>query len=162
VGIAVAFPQISLCYAQDHSTTQIEELIAALRSPNGNVREEAITSLARIGPTATPALITALSNADPTIRQGAALALGRIGPAPAETAPALIAALEDPDSKVRVYAARALGEIGPAAAAAVPALITALDEPNLDLHRVLTGMSRILLARIGSSSSVDLALLLPV
>src|SRR5260221_10019 len=78
-GIAIAFTQISLSYAQDHSITQIEELIAALRSPNGTVREEAITSLARIGLTAAPALTAALGDADLEVRQGATVALERIG-----------------------------------------------------------------------------------
>lgn len=70
-----------------------------------------------------PALIAALKSPDLQVRQNVALALGKLGPdAAADAVPALSAALNDPEILVQQAAATALGEFGPAASSAIPAL----------------------------------------
>jgi HEAT repeat protein len=80
-GVVLSMILISSLYAQDTQPRTVDELIAALRSPDQHVREEALTSLSAFGAPATDALIAAL--ADQTVALNATVAPGRIGPAAA-------------------------------------------------------------------------------
>jgi len=79
-----------------------------------------------------PALIAALKSEDLVVRQNAAAALGHLGPDAAQAAvPALTEALGDPEESVRRFAADALGNLGPAAASAIPALEELSRRPDV-------------------------------
>ncbi len=93
-----------------------------------SAEQTTVDALSRIGAPSVPALVAVLRDPDPELRQNAARALARIGPDASEAVPELIAALDDKDIGVRKYATRALGEIGPAAGKAVPALIKELRQ----------------------------------
>jgi HEAT repeat protein len=145
VAVVLSVILISSVHAQDKQPRAVDELIAALHSPDQHVREEALTSLSAFGVTATDALVAAL--ADQQISRDATVALGRIGPA---VAPALIAILANPDVSLRRGAAVALGRIGGAAAeTSVPSLITALGDPD-DHVRAYAGWA---LGQIGTPAS---------
>jgi HEAT repeat protein len=78
-----------------------------------------------------PALIAALKSENVGVRQNAAAALGHIGPdAAAVAVPALAEALDDPESSVQNAAAFSLGQYGPAASAAIPALEKMIARPH--------------------------------
>lgn len=93
-------------------TRSVSALIEALKDPNGDVRETALRSLARIDdPDAVPAIAaTALSDPSTEVRRTAAFQLGRIGSSNA--VPALIETLDDPSRDVRMSALRSLERIG--------------------------------------------------
>ena len=69
--------------------------------------------------TAVPELIATLRSPSAEVRQNAALALGQIGPDAAEAVPALTEALADEQWAVRRQAVLALGQIGEAAKSAL-------------------------------------------
>ena len=97
-------------------TASVPNLIDALGEEE--VRAEAATIIARIGPpakAAVPALIEALGDENPKTRSEVLFALAAIGPDAAAAVPAITAALNDPDMNVRYGACYALGKIGPAA-----------------------------------------------
>lgn len=82
-----------------------------LSCDHGEVREAAATSLAALGPDATPqvtTLITALDDEEPLVREQAALALGRIGMTSLNIVEALTAASNDDDVEVANVARSAL------------------------------------------------------
>jgi HEAT repeat protein len=113
----------------------IPGLIQALTHKSGTVRQQAVTTLGRIGPaaeSAVPMLAAALKGTDAVMRRESARALGGIGSAAEAAVPALIESLEDSDLTVRRNATYALPRIGPAA---VPALIGALPTADARLHR---------------------------
>ena len=98
------------------------------------VRETAADALSRIGDAAVPALIETLNDPDQQVRAQAATALARMGPKAGPAIDALVHALDDPNEEVRRGAARALGQIGPEAEEAVPALIQAIKDPRNKPH----------------------------
>ena len=92
------------------------------------LQEAVADTLARIGTDAVPSLIAALSSPDNDIRANSARALARMGPRAQNAVPALIAALHDPDETVRQNAVRALGQIGVGSKDAIPELISMLGK----------------------------------
>jgi len=78
---------------------------------NWKVRMEALVSLAKIGPAATPVLVEALKDGQPATREFAAQALVLF--ADAKMRPALERALADATPGVRLYAIQALSMLGP-------------------------------------------------
>lgn len=93
--------------------------VAALASPQADVRIEAARALSRSATTlAVPALLTALNDPEDNVRAHAAAALGQVG-AP-QVVPALVALLDDPCWSVRQQAAAAI--------AAVPGGVTVLSD----------------------------------
>jgi HEAT repeat protein len=79
-----------------------------------------------------PALTAALKSPNGLVRQYAAQALGKAGPEAATAVPVLTAALKDSRWKVQQEAAVALGKIGAAAKPAVPALTRLSGDTHLD------------------------------
>jgi HEAT repeat protein len=81
---------------------EIQKYIEALKSPEVNVRREAVKALGEIGPEskeAVPELIEALNDED--VDLVAVWALGQIGPAARAAAPAITQWLEKVDSSCR-------------------------------------------------------------
>jgi HEAT repeat protein len=95
------------------TSTNIQELISRLESPDGFKRQEARDSLVRIGKPAVPALAKALSQSTYWGRWEIAMALSDIGEP--SSAAALVEALEDENSGVRWLSAAGLIKIGRAA-----------------------------------------------
>ncbi|HYH64444.1 MAG TPA: HEAT repeat domain-containing protein, partial [Urbifossiella sp.] len=96
-----------------------------------NLPNDAVRTLARLGPAASSYLVRMLLKHDRAeVRQLAAHTLGQMGPAAEPAVPALARALADPSRNVRLTAADALAHIGKGAAPAAPALGRAFrDEP---------------------------------
>lgn len=94
------------------------------------VAETAADALGRIGEQAIPGLIAALDSPQAEVRLEASHALALMGTKASPAVAALVKRLDDADEDVRRNAARALGQIGPAAASAVPALLKLLEEPD--------------------------------
>jgi len=109
-----------------------EELIAALRDPSFDVRQEAISALGHIG--RHPAVVQALEEVLDyrglvELRYEALRSLGRLRSI--GSAPLVVAVLEDPNPLLRASAARALGEMGHTAS--LPRLRAMLtDDDELD------------------------------
>lgn len=100
----------------------VAELVAALESPDENVRFEAAWSLARLGPRAkeaVPALVQAMRK-DAGGSEMSVDALTRIG---TPAVPALLVLLDDHDEEVARAARDALWRMGPPAAEAAPAVL---------------------------------------
>jgi hypothetical protein len=115
----------------DRFGVTVEELAAALRDPNKNVRAHAAWRLFYLGGGAAPAVPALLdrlrTDPEPEVRLRAAQALGSIGGEAAPAVPALVAVLKDPaQAGLHGQAIFALGGIGAAAGEAVPAIIEAL------------------------------------
>jgi putative heme-binding domain-containing protein len=93
----------------DLTSSSIEELIAALGSPNLTQRLLATDQLVdRIGEAAAPALVQAFQSSDnPHVRSHALWGAARLG---ALSSDSLIEAAKDPDREVRVHAMRVLSE----------------------------------------------------
>ena len=96
----------------------LHELIEAIGSSDGAVREHARPGLVALGAAATPALLEALQARAWYTRWEAAKALSEIGDV--HSAAGLVRALEDEDGSVRWIAAEGLINLG--SAAAVPVL----------------------------------------
>lgn len=90
--------------------TDLSALIAALKSPDEDVRMVAVESLAKYGDDAADALISVLGDPSARVRAADAEALGKIRCGRA--VPGLSGLLFDPDEEVRCAAASALGAIG--------------------------------------------------
>jgi HEAT repeat protein len=111
----------------------VPHLVAALREPDGDLREHAAEALGNVGPAARaalPALQDALRDPDGDVRHRAADTLGALGPAARQAIPALIAAAGGDSRWARSSAVRALGKMGRAARAAVPTLTALRDDPD--------------------------------
>jgi len=92
----------------------IRKLVAALKDPEPEVRQNLGFALAKIGLPTVELLTEALKDALPERRAGAAYALGLIG-VPARVAlPSLLDLLNDPDATVRRQASYAIGRVIPA------------------------------------------------
>ncbi len=111
----------------------IAKLRAALKSPDGKARIQAIDALGRMGPEAKEAvkdLVVQLSDQSPAVRSHAAHALRSIGPAASAAAEALAKLVGDGDAHVRRTAIEALERVHPDAKVAVPALAKALEDAD--------------------------------
>jgi HEAT repeat protein/beta-lactamase regulating signal transducer with metallopeptidase domain len=110
---------------------RLNALIEALRDSDREVRETALSALAKIrDPRVFEPLTAALQDASPDIRQQAAFGLGQMRDARAIEP--LSAALKDTNADVREQAAFALGQLR--AKSAVPALAGALKDTDADVR----------------------------
>jgi HEAT repeat protein len=111
----------------------VPALVKALKGPDAELRAEAASALAAIGPEAREAvapLLAALDDRDSDLRREAAAALGRIGPQARAAVGPLTRLLKDSEGEVRGAAALALGEIGPDSKPALGALRGLLKDPD--------------------------------
>jgi hypothetical protein len=88
-------------------------LIAALRDPDVEVRQNLAVALAKIGPSSVELLVDALKDPAAERRSGAAYALALIGPPARSAVPALIDALSDKDVDVRRQVSYAISRLVP-------------------------------------------------
>jgi len=110
---------------------RLNALIEALKDSDREVRETALSALAKIrDPRVFEPLTAALQDASPDIRQQAAFGLGQMRDARAIEP--LSAALKDTNADVREQAAFALGQLR--AKSAVPALAAALKDTDADVR----------------------------
>lgn len=103
-----------------------DELLRQLKSPDPEVKVQAMDALAEGGSAAkaaVPQLIELLQSGDQEIAWHAARTLGSLGPDASSAVPSLTKALSHGDPQVRAYAAFALGRIGKAALPAVTTLV---------------------------------------
>jgi HEAT repeat protein len=116
-------------------------LLEALKSPDHQVRQNAVEKLGKIGRDAVSAvgpIVQALRDSDEYVRYAAAEALGSIGSR--EAIPALIKSLGDAKLNVQAQAASAIYRIGDDASVqelAVPVLIKALEGERYSLDHVI-------------------------
>ncbi len=128
--------------APDAVPSVLPSLCAALRDSVWAVREEAATTLGKLGaPEAAVALRAAMSDDYWQVRLRAARSLGRLHDA--EALPELTEALVHPAGNLRKEAAIALGEIGDNRA--VPALGVAAGDPDPEVRKAV----RLALQRLG-------------
>lgn len=107
-------------------STDLAQLIAALRSGNAAARQKAAEELANSPqPGAALALVEACSDADAAL-ESIAGALEELGPPPAADVAPLAKLLASPSLDAAYWAATLLGRAGSASAPAVPALAQAL------------------------------------
>ena len=103
------------------------------------VRREAVTTMAQMGPPAVPFLLKALGTAQADIRPLIASALGEIGGPAESTLPSLQLALGGSDKDLQLAAAHSLFRMG-----ALPVLIDALRDQKVETRllaaRVLVGL----------------------
>jgi HEAT repeat protein/lysophospholipase L1-like esterase len=121
--------------AASHAPAAVAGLMAALSSPDADVRAAAAWALETMGGAAQPAvpvLRTRLAGDEsPAVRAAAARALGAMGPAASPAAPTLFTALADGVTDVRWQAALALSRLDVREPdAVVPPLATALRSPD--------------------------------
>lgn len=126
----------------------LSALCAALRDAAWTVREEAATTLGKLGAreAAAPALRLAMADAYWQVRLRAARSLGRLRDS--EALPELAEALVHPAGNLRKEAAIALGEIGDARA--VPVLEVAAGDPDPEVRKA----ARLALQRLASTAGV--------
>jgi hypothetical protein len=124
------------------ASAQVPSLMDTLTNdPSPDVRQDAASALAAIGPEArlaASALFHAAKDTNNAVRNRAFIALARIRPDPHLTVPVLVAGLDDPNRTVRCNAAIALGRNGPEARQAVPALIRMLSDPDQHVRDLAT------------------------
>ncbi|MEW5981848.1 MAG: M56 family metallopeptidase [Acidobacteriota bacterium] len=109
----------------------IDALVAALDDVDGDVRHQALVTLARIGDRrTTAALMKALDDTSSDVREQAAMALGRLRDPGAVDA--LIKALADPSPGVREHAAFALGQMRDVRA--VEPLLAVVSDQNAEVR----------------------------
>ena len=102
----------------------IQRIIAALKEPDPDVRQNLANTLAKMGPAAVEPLIATLKDTVSERRAGAAYSLGLIG-APAKKAlPQLLDLLDDPELDVRRQAAYAVSRIVPSGVRTSPTVPT--------------------------------------
>src|SRR5262249_42256493 len=140
VAIALLFPQSRYGLIGLMRDERFEEgcptsyWIHALKDPDPEVRMQAATCLARIGPgaaEAAPALVLALDDEVALMRAKAAFALFKMGARNKDALPKLIVLLKDDNPLTRLNASMALLKFGPEGSAAVTALIEAVrDQKN--------------------------------
>lgn len=129
-------------------TPAVAPLIAALNSPMGKVRLEAIAkALGKIGKPAVEDLIAAFYHTNTRAREWIILALGETREMSAVKP--LIDGLHYPDTDLSYQARVALKKIGDPA---VPMLLDALKDPNQNVRR----HAAIALGDIGNSTAVDM------
>jgi HEAT repeat protein/beta-lactamase regulating signal transducer with metallopeptidase domain len=126
----------------------VSALIEALKDPDKEVRETALSALAQLrDPRVFEPLSFALKDTSPSVREQAAFGLGQLRDARAVEP--LTAALKDTNADVRQQAAFALGQIR--ARAAVGALSAALKDTDADVRE----QAVFALGQIRDASSVD-------
>jgi HEAT repeat protein/beta-lactamase regulating signal transducer with metallopeptidase domain len=126
----------------------VSALIEALKDPDKEVRETALSALAQLrDPRVFEPLSSALKDTSPSVREQAAFGLGQLRDARAVEP--LTAALKDTNADVRQQAAFALGQIR--ARAAVGALSAALKDTDADVRE----QAVFALGQIRDASSVD-------
>jgi HEAT repeat protein len=116
---------------RDPRAASVPALIAVLGDPCAEVADEAVKTLATLGPEAVAGLRQALSSSKRQARVRAARALGKIGAAAQPAVPALIDALADADPSVGFYSEGPLLAVGPGA---VDGLIAALRDQRADVR----------------------------
>jgi HEAT repeat protein len=133
------------------ASSQLQEIIRALRDETPGVRANAAWALGRINEkTAAPALLAAVSDRDETVRAAAIVALGHIGGVQ-DSIEVLIRVLRtDTSPEVRRVAAWALGELRNRTA--TPALVQAL---SADRSEEVREMSVWALATINARDALD-------
>lgn len=112
--------------------TMISELVAALASTDGTLRQASRKKLVGIGRDAVLPLIVALQADRPHVCWEAAKALGQIGDPSAATA--LVESMTNPDEDVSWVAAESLVDLGNAAL--VPVLIGLLKHARFNRFRI--------------------------
>jgi HEAT repeat protein/beta-lactamase regulating signal transducer with metallopeptidase domain len=126
----------------------VSALIEALKDPDKEVRETALSALAQLrDPRVFEPLSSALKDTSPSIREQAAFGLGQLRDARAVEP--LTAALKDTNADVREQAAFALGQIR--ARAAVGALSAALKDTDADVRE----QAVFALGQIRDASAID-------
>jgi HEAT repeat protein len=111
---------LTACSGSGASKVDVKAEIANLKSPDANVRVEALTSLSTLGPKAAPAasaLAEALKDSDPLVRRLAGYALMEIGPEAKSVAPAVQEAIKkENDQAAMMQLVNTLKTIDPKAA----------------------------------------------
>ncbi len=121
----------------------IGALIAALSDRDEAVRNEAFSSIGKLGPDAFPWLVGALASPHPLIRSGSAAAIARLGPGAEAAAPYLIPLLKDHETTVRIEAMHALGEIAAEPRKTLPALLLAArSKSDIEERAAIAAMTR--------------------
>ncbi len=119
--------------------SDLSQGMAALGSPDVEVRREAAERLARLGPEARPAavpLVRACGDESEEVAQWAAAALEELGPPDAKDLEALAGLLRDAKADTGYWAATLLGRLGEEAGRAVAHLAAALDGgPELSVRQ---------------------------
>jgi HEAT repeat protein len=105
------------------------KFLQVFRGADEGAMDDAIASLAALGPPVVPQLVKAMEDPLPMVRSQVAAVLTRLGPASAPAVPALTRGLSDEDANVRWNCANALGAIGKPARSALPALEKMSKEP---------------------------------
>jgi len=90
--------------------------LVMLKDRNAEVRREAVSALAAIGPATVPGLLAMLKEGHSADRYWAVRALGRLGPGARAAVPGILMALKDQHHAVRREAREALMRIDPEAA----------------------------------------------
>jgi HEAT repeat protein len=120
--------------APGFSVDSPEYRIAALQSPDLDLRRRSATLLGQYKEAATqaiPALVEALNTSDATLQTNAARSLALMGPS---ALPPLLRVLREAPPAVRLSAVRGLGQMRAAAGPAVPDLVAILADANADLE----------------------------
>lgn len=99
--------------------TSFPKLLAAATSPDGELRQMALTALRGLGREAISPLTASLRDQDANRRHAAALVLGKLEVGEPAVVSALTECLRDRDERVRAAAAFALGQFGAAARSAI-------------------------------------------
>jgi HEAT repeat protein len=108
----------------------LDELTAAVKSPDEKTQLAAIQGLAAHGDAAVPALVELLKSQSPVVRAYAARSLGTIG-APAKGATeSIIALLADPEQSVRRQAIDALKAIRPGPKVSIPLFVKLMQDAD--------------------------------
>jgi HEAT repeat protein len=125
----------ALGFASPADASIVEALVAALSDNAWQVREEAATTLGKLGVVAArEPLVTALDDAYWQVRLRATRALGQLRDG--QAAPAVAMLLAHPISNLRKEAALALGELG--VAASLPALHHALGDRDPEVRKAVS------------------------
>jgi len=96
--------------------------IDVFRKSDLSAMDDAIATLAGMGPAVVPQLVKALAEPVPMVRSQVAAVVTKLGPVAKAAVPQLTKNLADADNDVRWNSANALGAIGAAAKSALPAL----------------------------------------
>jgi HEAT repeat protein len=140
----------ALAAAGPQAAAALPVLIAALDSPDAELRRSAFGALALMGPAAATAVDPLLRHFDANPSE-ASEALQHIGSAAASAVPALTAKLNHDDSIVRRCAASVLGAIGAPAASAVPALVRSCGDSDQAVRQASLGALNTISPRHGKT-----------
>ncbi len=119
VCVAIAAASLLVACSKPNTNTKkvdVAAKIEQLKSPDVNMRVQAVTDLAAAGPKAAPAvqaLIGTLKDSDPLVQRLSAYALGEIGPAAKEAIPALKEGLQSQDRDMITSSINAIRAIDP-------------------------------------------------